>query len=49
MKTNMFETLQKYLTTNFEKELFNEAINNLNSSSKIRFSNFSYVMRERIS
>lgn len=42
----MFETLQKYLTTNFEKELFNESINNLNSNSRIRFSNFSYVMRE---
>lgn len=42
----MFETLQKHLITNFEKELFNEAINNLNSNSRIRFSNFSYVMRE---
>jgi len=42
----MFKNLQKYLSTSFEKTLFEEAINNLKSNSRIRFSNFSYVMRE---
>lgn len=42
----MFKNLQTYLNTDFEKTLFEEAINNLKSNSRIRFSNFSYVMRE---
>ncbi len=42
----MFENLRTYLNTDFEKTLLEEAINNLKSNSRIRFSNFSYVMRE---
>ena len=42
----MFDNLKKYLNTDFEKELYTEAINNLNSKSRIRFCNFAYVMRE---
>lgn len=44
----MLESLKKLLTTEFENDLFNEAINNLNSNSRIRFSNFAYVIRELI-
>lgn len=44
----MLESLKELLTTEFEKELFTEAINNFNSNSRIRFSNFAYVIRELI-
>lgn len=42
----MFEKLENILETNFEKTLLIEAINNLKSDSKLRFSNFAYVIRE---
>lgn len=44
----MLEPLKKLLKTEFEHDLFNEAINNLNSNSRIRFSSFAYVIRELI-
>ena len=44
----MFNNLENMLTNNFEKILLEEAINNLNSNSKIRFSNFAFVIRELI-
>lgn len=44
----MFENLREMLTNNFENELLEEAINNLNSNSRIRFSNFAFVIRELI-
>ncbi len=44
----MFTHLKSYLQTNFEKMLFEAAMENLNSNSRIRFSNFSFVMRELI-
>lgn len=44
----MFENLREMLTNNFENELLEEAINNLISNSRIRFSNFAFVIRELI-
>ncbi len=42
------ENLEKLLTTKFEKELLTEAKNNLKFDSKIKFSNFAYVIRELV-
>lgn len=42
------ENLEKLLTTDFEKELFEEAKKNLKFDSKIKFSNFAYAIRELI-
>lgn len=43
-----FDELKKFLSSDFEKKLLIEVENNLNSKSKIRFSNFAYAMRELI-
>ena len=45
---NMFENLREMLTNDFEKELLEEAINNLQLPSRIRFSNFAFVIRELV-
>lgn len=44
----MLENLKAMLTNNFENELLEEAIKNLNSNSRIRFSNFAFVTRELV-
>lgn len=44
----MLNSLNTILSSDFERELLAEAENNLNSNSKIRFSNFAYVIRELI-
>ena len=44
----MFENLKVMLNNDFENELLEEAIKNLNSNSRIRFSNFAFVIRELV-
>lgn len=42
------ERILKYLSTDFEKELCRASFENLNSTSKLRFNNFAYSLRELI-
>lgn len=44
----MLEKLKEFLETDFEKDLLEEAINNLNNKSKIRHCNFAYATRSLI-
>lgn len=48
MDKTIFNNLRDILSNKFQNDLLDEAINNLNHDSRIRFSNFAYVIRELI-